>query len=173
MRKGNVDWKPFCKSLLWMLVLRHKNEESIFDIYTTGGCKGEIGSWRFSSAIGGEFKPLTWKELALELGLFTDLLTDDGHDCTKCPDEKNCKAGFKYDKDHECCGWWTKHYKVPVPTDVEDTNDKLTIAVEDAEQILEGLEFDASFLYGIQRKYGDITLGEAIDKICEEMNELL
>ena len=60
-----------------------------------------------------------------------------------------------------------------MPTDVEDNNDKLTIAVKDAEQLLESLECDASFLYDIKRKYGDVTLGEAIKKTCEEINKLV
>ena len=59
-----------------------------------------------------------------------------------------------------------------MPTDVEDTNDKLTIAVNDAEQILEGLEFDASFLYDLKREYGDINLGEAMKKICDKIDKL-
>ena len=114
MRKGNVDWQKFAESLLWQMIVMHKNDDSGFDIITAQNTEysipgygvGDIGYWRILSYYIGDFKPLTWKELALELGLFTDRLTSDGHNCGICPEHENCKAYFKDDKDHERCNFW-------------------------------------------------------------------
>ena len=115
MKKGDVNWEEFGKLLLWRMIVRHKNEDSGYDVITSvanpkygmsGYENGQIGVWRFLSFYIGEFKPLTWKELALELGLFEEDLTPDGHDCKACPNSKECEAYFKDDPDHERCNWW-------------------------------------------------------------------
>ena len=115
MNKDNINWKEFAEELLWRNIVYHKNEDSLYDImlydYPDRGIhKGDIGSWRICSYIDPfSYKPLTWKELALELGLFEKHLTPDGHDCKKCPDKENCNAFFKYDTDHERCNWWEEN----------------------------------------------------------------
>lgn len=105
MNKCDLNWEEFAKELLWREIVYHKNEDSEYDV--TLGDKREIGRWRFSAS-PVPYKALTWKELALELGLFEEYLVNDGHDCHKCDNEKNCIAYFKYDKDHETCNYWQK-----------------------------------------------------------------
>jgi len=105
--KDNINWEEFAKELLWDNIVFRKNDDSG---YEQGDETGDIGHYRYMSAIGESFHPVTWKELALALGLFTDILTPDGHDCHKCPDEKDCIAYFKYDKDHERCNGWKGNF---------------------------------------------------------------
>lgn len=107
MNKNNMDWKSFAESLLWHNIVYDKNGDSGWDIMED---EGEIGHWRFSSIITpGTYKPLTWKELALALGLYEEYLTPDGHDCKNCPERKDCMAYFKDDEDHERCHWWMEN----------------------------------------------------------------
>jgi len=104
--KDNIDWKEFASYLLWCHIVDHKNEYSGLDV-------SKETKTIDSFSIMGRFVPhkhLSWKELALELGLFEEHLTPDGHDCTKCPDEKTCHAYFKYDKDQERCSGWKEEY---------------------------------------------------------------
>lgn len=115
MRKDNVDWKKFAEELLWRNIVHNKNEDSLYDImlkdYPDRNIKrGDISYWRICSYVDPfSYKPLTWKELALELGLFKEHLTPDGHKCKGCPKENDCTAFFKYDEDHERCNWWTEN----------------------------------------------------------------
>lgn len=115
MRKDDVDWKNFAEALLWRNIVHNKNEDSLYDImledYPDRNIKkGDISSWRICSYVDPfSHKPLTWKELALELGLFKEYLTPDGHKCKGCPKENDCKAFFKYDEDHERCNWWSEN----------------------------------------------------------------
>jgi hypothetical protein len=75
MRKDNVDWQKFAESLLWHIIVYDKNADSGYDMMSNG----EIGCFRFSSIIDPfSYRHLTWKELALELGLFKEYLTPDG-----------------------------------------------------------------------------------------------
>ena len=106
MKKGDINWEEFAKELLWRNVVHEKNLDSGYDI----DGRGEIGPWRYSSTISCGFKALTWKELALELDLFNELLLPDGHNCHQCPKEKTCNAFFKYDTDHERCDGWKDEY---------------------------------------------------------------
>lgn len=106
MRKDNVDWQKFAESLLWHIIVYDKNADSGYDMMSNG----EIGCFRFSSIIDPfSYRHLTWKELALELGLFKEYLTPDGHKCKGCSKENDCTAFFKYDEDHERCNWWTEN----------------------------------------------------------------
>ena len=115
MRKGDINWQEFAEHLLWRNVVHNKNEDSGYDImvddYPDRNIrKDDISGWRFCSYVDPfSHKRLTWKELALELGLFEDILTPDGHDCRRCPEEKKCEAFFKYDKDQERCRWWSEN----------------------------------------------------------------
>ena len=106
MRRGEVDWKQFAQHLLWCNIVSHKNEDSGYDYVEE---TGSIGPYRFSSCYVHPFKALTWKELALALGLFEEHLIPDGHDCHHCKEEKTCKAYFKYDTDHERCNGWPEN----------------------------------------------------------------
>lgn len=111
INKNNIDWRAVAAHALWCLCVRDKNEYSGLEI---SDATGNIASFSMMAYLPpGESKPrhLSWKQLSLELGLFKDLLTPDGHDCTKCPEEKKCKAFFKHDKDHERCNWWQEHMK--------------------------------------------------------------
>lgn len=128
MRKGDVDWKSFAERLLWRNIVYHKNEYSGYDlitddvpewmkdkpedqIYPRGDKPGEIvRDTRILSYWIGPTKQLTWKELALELGLFEDILIPDGHDCYVCPERKDCTAYFKDDPDQERCSGWKEEY---------------------------------------------------------------
>lgn len=116
MNKDNINWQEFAEALLWRNIVHNKNEDSLYDImledYPGRNIKrGDICCWRICSYIDPfSHKPLTWKELALELGLFTEYLTSDGHDCHKCPEEKTCEAYFKYDPDQERCNGWKQEY---------------------------------------------------------------
>ena len=115
MRKGDVDWKQFATDLLWFNIVSHKNEYSGYDLVTSGDGsqpywrekKGDIvRDVRFRSAFAPPTKQLSWKELALELGLFEDILTPDGHNCKICPKYDKCNAYFKDDPDQERCSGW-------------------------------------------------------------------
>lgn len=127
MTKDNIDWKKFAKSLLWRNIVQNKNEYSGYDIITNdipAWCKDKpeeacqrgykpgdiVPDVSFLSYWIGPTKRLTWKELALELGLFNEQLVPDGHDCHKCPKEKTCFAYFKYDPDQERCSCWKEEY---------------------------------------------------------------
>lgn len=118
MRKDNVDWKEFAEALLWWNVVAHKNEDSYYDLIVSdkysngrGYNVGDIGHFRICSYYVGEFIPLTWKQLALALGLFEDHLIHDGHDCKICPKRDGCTAYFKDDPDHERCNGWEETTK--------------------------------------------------------------
>lgn len=104
MKRGDVNWEKFGKELLWRNIVYEKNGDSGYDIMLENE---EIGRWRFSSIITpSTYKLLTWKELALALGLFEEYLTPDGHDCKICSLRKDCSAYFKDDEDHERCYLW-------------------------------------------------------------------
>ena len=123
-RKDNMDWEELATVLLWMNIVHDKNGYSTYDVVTDGhpswakelpdeqlyprGHKpGDIvRDTDFLSYYIGPVKKLSWKELALELGLFEDILTPDGHDCKSCPERKDCFAYFKDDPDQERCSWW-------------------------------------------------------------------
>lgn len=118
--KNNINWESFGQDLLWNNIIYHKNEYSGYDIITSinhpegkrnGFDVGDIGYYDILSFYVGEYKHLTWKELALELGLFEDHLISDGHDCKKCTNHDKCIAFFKDDVDHERCNWWEKNMK--------------------------------------------------------------
>ena len=114
MTYKDIDWRQFAGELLWHNIVSHKNADSLYDIMLCEGPegrgihKGEIGHWRICSYVDPfSHKPLTWKELAIELGFGEEYgLFWDGHDCDKCPNNKDCTAFFKGDKDHERCNWW-------------------------------------------------------------------
>ena len=127
MNKDNIDWKEFAKSLLWRNIVHDKNEYSGYDVitnYIPSWCKDNpeqacqrgykpgdvVRDIRFLSYWIGPTKQLSWKELALELGLFEDILIPDGHDCKVCPDRKGCRAYFKDDPDQERCSGWKEEY---------------------------------------------------------------
>ena len=114
----HIDWKNVAVWLMWRNVVYHKNEYSGYDIvvepikeYVTGYKRGDIiNDTRYLSYSIGQTRQLTWKELALALGLFKNHLTWDGHDCKVCEKRKGCKAYFKDDPDQERCNlWWEKH----------------------------------------------------------------
>jgi hypothetical protein len=107
MRKGDIDWKSFAESLLWHNIVYHKNE---YSGYEQGDVSGEIGNYSIRSIFVETYHKLTWKQLALELGSFTDQLISDGHDCKVCPDRKGCRAYFKDDPDQERCNGWKEEY---------------------------------------------------------------
>lgn len=127
MRKDDMDWERLATTLLWMNIVHDKNEYSTFDIvtedhpiwmkdlpdemkYPRGHRPGDIvRDTSFLSYGIGPVKKLSWKELALELGLFEDILTPDGHDCKNCPERKDCHAFFKDDPDQERCSWWDEN----------------------------------------------------------------
>lgn len=111
INKNDIDWRAVAAHALWCLCVSNKNDYSGLEI---SDATGDIASFSIMAYLPpGESnpRPLSWKQLSLELGLFKDLLTPDGHDCTKCLEEKNCKAIFKYDKDHERCWQWQEHKK--------------------------------------------------------------
>lgn len=121
------DWKEFATQLLWHNIVYSKNEYSGYDVvtddhpswakelpnehlYPRGNKPGDImRDTGFLSYYIGPVKKLSWKELALELGLFEDILTPDGHDCKNCPQRKDCLAYFKDDPDQERCRWWMEN----------------------------------------------------------------
>lgn len=112
MNRDSVNYKEMFEQLLWKNIVRHKNKGSGYfkvdrdesDTYP----KGEI--FYNLSAVSGlhpdSYHELTWKELAIELGIFEDLIVPDGHDCKECPYESTCTAHFKYDPDQERCSAW-------------------------------------------------------------------
>lgn len=130
MRKDSVDWKEFATQLLWRNCVHDKNGYSGYDIitdtipawfkdkpekaYQRGYKPGDIV--RDTSILSyyiGPTKKLSWKELALAIGLFEDHFIPDGHDCSKCKVADTCHAYFKDDPYQEVCSWWTEHYCVP------------------------------------------------------------
>ena len=111
MNKDNIDWKEFARELIWYNIVYRKNVDSGYDIMLIDvpgrAKKGDIGHHRIQSYLPPlSYKPLTWKQLALELDLWTEYLTPDGHDCIQCPVSKTCTAYFKGEADHERCNWW-------------------------------------------------------------------
>ena len=119
----NIDWKTWTQALLWHQIVYHKNEFSGYELvinpaeYTTSVKKGDIiGDTRFLSYYIGETRKLSWKELALCLGLWKDAMLPDHHKCEGCPDEEGCKAYFKYDEDQERCSGWIKDHKDELPS---------------------------------------------------------
>lgn len=132
------DWKSLAAELIWFNVVSHKNEYSGYDIitnadvpwftekegplskYPRGNKPGDIHrDIRFLSYYIGPTRQLTWKELALALGLYKDILLPDYHDCSKCEDHKNCRAYFKDDPDQERCSGWMNDHKDELP-DLEE-----------------------------------------------------
>ena len=119
----NIDWKSWAEALLWHQIVYHKNEFSGYELvvnpseYTTSVKKGDIiGDTRFLSYYIGETRKLSWKELALCLGLWKDAILPDHHICGECPEEKTCHAYFKYDKDQERCSGWMESFPDKIPT---------------------------------------------------------
>jgi hypothetical protein len=106
MKKDDMDWKQFATQLLWHNIVYHKNEYSGYDVIINGEDRRISMDTGFLSYYVGAVEKLTWKGLALELGLFEDHLVPDGHDCKNCPHRKDCIAYFKDDPDHERCSWW-------------------------------------------------------------------
>ena len=117
MNKDNINWEQLGRALLWNQIVHNKNEDSHYDIMLCDGPegrgihKGDIGNWKICSYIDPfSHKSLTWKELAIELGLGEEFgLFWDGHDCDVCPENSKCNSFFKGDKDHERCRWWMKN----------------------------------------------------------------
>jgi hypothetical protein len=109
MRKDDMDWKALAAQLLWFNIVYRKNEYSGYDVVLDSSPREILRDTSFLSYSVGPVKKLTWKELALELGLFEDILTPDGHDCKNCPQRKDCLAYFKDDPDQERCSWWMDH----------------------------------------------------------------
>ena len=114
MNKDKIDWKQLAMELIWHNLVYRKNVDSGYDIMLVDvpgqAKKGDIGCFRISSSIlPNYYKALTWKQLALELDLWTEYLTPDGHDCIKCPVSKTCTAYFKGEADHERCNWWSEN----------------------------------------------------------------
>ena len=109
-----INWKGWVEALLWHQYIFHEDEYSGYELvvkpaeYCSHIKAGDIvGDIRILSYSIGETKRLTWRELALVLGLLKEYLLTDGHDCQKCPDYKKCKAYFKDDKKQLRCNGWT------------------------------------------------------------------
>lgn len=116
MNKENINWQEFAQSLLWNRIVYDKNGYSGWDIMLVDGPegrgihRGDIGHWSIQSYLDPlSYAGLTWKGLAVALGIFEDFLIPDGHDCKKCPEREKCQAFFKDDEDHERCNWWEEH----------------------------------------------------------------
>lgn len=125
MRKGNIDWEQFAKELLWNRIVYDKNGDSGYEINT----EHEVGRFSILACRTHPYKELTWKELALELGLWTEQLISDGHDCHECPERETCPAFFKNETDHEQCSGWQKHFGFSkAPEQHELTEDEITKA---------------------------------------------
>ena len=123
MRKGNIDWEQFAKELLWNRIVYDKNGDSGYEINT----EHEVGRFSILAYHTHAYKSLTWKELALELGLQTEQLISDGHDCHECPERETCSAFFKNETDHEQCSGWQKHFGFSkAPEQHELTEDEIT-----------------------------------------------
>ena len=123
MRKGNIDWEQFAKELLWNRIVYDKNGDSGYEINT----EHEVGRFSILACHTHLYKELTWKELALELGLWTEQLISDGHDCHECPERETCSAFFKNETDHEQCSGWQKHFGFSkAPEQHELTEDEIT-----------------------------------------------
>lgn len=108
INKNDIDWRAVAAHALWALCVRNKNDYSGLDISDATGNIAPFSIMAYIPPDESLPRKLSWKELSLELSLFEDLLTPDGHDCTKCPEESGCKAYFKYDKDHERCNEWER-----------------------------------------------------------------
>ena len=132
----NNDWKSLAAELIWFNVVSHKNEYSGYDIvqnpsknsfwekienqYPRGDKPGDIVRDVTYLSYGiGPTRRLSWKELALALGLYKDILLPDYHDCSRCEDHKNCRAYFKDNPDQERCSGWENDHKDEVP-DLEE-----------------------------------------------------
>lgn len=116
--QDKIDWKGWVKAILWHQYVYYGNDFSGYEIMVKpfeingesvrGYRKGDIvGDTRILSYSIGETRRLTWRELALCLGLWKENLLTDGHNCQKCPDHKKCKAYFKDDKKQLRCSGWT------------------------------------------------------------------
>ena len=142
MTKDDIDWKTFAKALLWNRIVYEKNEYSGYDLITDNipawgkGMTQEqlyprgykpgmiVGNTDILSYYIGPIKKLSYKDLAIELGLGEEFgLIWDGHVCKGCPKEKTCYAFFKYDGDHEKCNWWSENMVKP-NDDEKDDKDK-------------------------------------------------
>ena len=115
MRKDDMDWKALATQLLWFNIVYRKiwygisavsDRYSGYDVVLDSSTREILRDTSFLSYSVGHVKKLSWKELALELGLFEDILTPDGHDCKNCPHRKDCIAYFRDDPDQERCSWW-------------------------------------------------------------------
>jgi hypothetical protein len=130
INKNDIDWKEFASYLLWCNIVEHKNQYSGLEI---SDATGNIAHFSLMSYLPpGESSPraLTWKELALELGLWTEQLISDGHDCHECPERETCSAFFKNDTDHEQCSGWQKHFGFSkAPEQHELSEDEITKAL--------------------------------------------
>ena len=125
MRKGNIDWEQFAKELLQNRIVYDKNGDSGYEINT----EHEVGRFSILACHTHPYKELTWKELALELGLWTEQLISDGHDCHECPERETCSAFFKNETDHEQCSGWQKHFEFSkAPKQHELSEDEITKA---------------------------------------------
>lgn len=77
MKRENIDWKKFAKDLLWDRISKGKDELSNW------GMNRHLELLHFPSIHDDPvYKRLTWKELALELGLFEEYLLKDGETYT-------------------------------------------------------------------------------------------
>ena len=125
MRKGNIDWEQFAKELLWNRIVYDKNGDSGYEINT----EHEVGRFSILAYHTHPYKELTWKELALELGLWEEQLISDGHNCHECPERETCSALFKDDSDHEQCSGWQNYFGFSkAPEQHELTEDEITKA---------------------------------------------
>ena len=125
MNKNDIDWKEFAENMLLHNIVYHKNEYSWY-VLILDDCKlyskGQIVSddifamSTLAPHLIGNNKKLSWKELALELGLFEQILIPDGHDCKVCPENKQCRAYFKFDPEQERCNRWKEEYNKLKPT---------------------------------------------------------
>lgn len=116
MRKGEIQWENFARELLWHEIVYHKNEPSGYYIVDKDCGRYPKGHIQKGLCVMSDIHPscyheLTWKELALGLGLFEEYLIGDGHDCKICKSRETCHAYFKDDPDHECCNGWEKEEK--------------------------------------------------------------
>ena len=125
MKKGDINWEEFAKALIWNRIVYDKNGDSGWEVDTTH----TVGHFSIMACQVHPYKSLTWKELALELGLWENDLISDGHDCKECPERETCSAYFKDDPDHEQCYGWQQLYGFSkAPERHELTEDEITKA---------------------------------------------
>ena len=66
MKKGDINWEEFAKALIWNRIVYDKNGASGWEVDTTH----TVGHFSIMACQVHPYKSLTWKELALELGLW-------------------------------------------------------------------------------------------------------